>query len=166
MPDNADLSPDHAMVAQLRRTGNTRLRYNQAMWTDLGTVANSNRVTDFAAFTDNRIVQCAAFNDAVGANLDIILQNDNPDLRDLVMFAFMCGKTKAVLSDRRIRLNNHSVTDLTAVIDHGIGIQNAVVSDRNIGPDEYARIDMAIVTDDGIVMDDCQGVNITVLADF
>ena len=80
---NADLTADYAAVADLRASRNPRLRRNHDVGSHNVVMANVHQVVQLGAGADNRLVQRAAVDGAVGADLDVVADDQLADLGKL-----------------------------------------------------------------------------------
>ena len=82
-------------MADCRRAGNANMADEQTVGADFCAVADIDKVAEFAACADNRIVNSTALNTAICADFNIVFDNNFSDLRNFVMLAFVC--TGAIL---------------------------------------------------------------------
>src|SRR5690606_11653450 len=99
-------------------------------------VSDLDEIVDLGAFPDDRVGQRASVDRGIRADLDIVLDDDPADLRDLLRPGTPRGKAEAVLSDPHTRMNDDAVADQR-------------VLNRSAGADETVASDLAGKTDDG-----------------
>ena len=99
MIGNADLPRQHREITYINAPRYPDLRDNQAMATDRAVVSNLHEIVDLSAFADHRIAGGATVDGRVGADFDVVLNDDAPGLWDLLMTARRRQITEAVLPD-------------------------------------------------------------------
>src|SRR5271165_3414329 len=124
------------------------------MPSDARVVSDMNQIVDLGTLADHGIARGAAVDCRVGADLDVVLNDDAPDLWDLLM-SFRTGKiTETVLADARARMDDDAVADQRAE-DRNIGADGAVAPDADVraddgaGTDQRARADLGARPDHG-----------------
>ena len=85
MVGDADLTGEHGEVADRNAARYADLRDNQAMAADRAVVSDLHEIIDLRAFTDHRIAGSAAVDSGVRTDLDVVLDDDAPDLRDFLV---------------------------------------------------------------------------------
>ena len=71
----------------------------------------------------------------VRADLDVILQDDPPQLGDLLVAAVAGGKTESVVSDDRARVNDHPGSQFGLFSQDDVRIDQTLRSDLHLGTD-------------------------------
>src|SRR5690606_20798544 len=89
---------------------------------------------------DHRIAAGAAVDRGVGADLDVVLNDDAPDLRHLEMALSAHGEAEAVLADFGARVQDDAVAD-ERMLQHDAGADGAVAADAHAGADHGIRRD-------------------------
>ena len=102
--------------------------------TDADVVADLHLIIDLGAFADDGVVHGAAIDGRIGADLDIVLDDDATDLHDLDHAARAWRITKAVLADTRAIMDDDAVTDERAENAARPPRSNAVAADLDVGP--------------------------------
>ena len=115
-------------------------------------VADLHEIVDLRPLADHGVAVCAPIDRHAGADLDIVLNDDAPDLRHFEMPPRPESEPEAVLPDMRAGMNDHPVADQRRH-DRGRG------ADRTIAPDAHLR------TNDRIGADDRAGANLRAVAD-
>src|SRR5207247_2257406 len=118
------LARDGNMIAQLGRTGDTDLRDKQAMLTDFHVVPDLDQVVDFGPLAYYRLAQGRAIDRRPGPDLNVILDPDDSDLRDLVMLAIVHGEAVPIGADDDTGVNDAPATDARAIGNDYTGIDN------------------------------------------
>src|SRR5665213_1639182 len=103
MTDRSGLSADGDKVAKPGTAGNTGLGHQDAISSDLNVVRHLNQIVDHGAAADHRVRAGAAIDRGIGANLDIVADDDTAQLRDLDEALGIDGKPEAVLPDATAR---------------------------------------------------------------
>ena len=90
------------------------LRNQNAVPADDDVVADLHEIIDFRALADDRVAIGAAVDGRAGADLDVVLDDDAPDLRHLEMPAGPEREAETVLSDVRAGMDDDAVADQRA----------------------------------------------------
>src|SRR5262245_61816297 len=96
MIGNANLSANDDMMAERARSGNSRLRGDNRVCSDLYVVADMDQVVEFHPFGDPCVVERAAINRRVRADLDIVGDFDDSRLRKFPVTAFAVRVAKTI----------------------------------------------------------------------
>ena len=70
-----------------------------------------NQIIDLCAFADNCVARCAAINRRIGANLNMILNNDTAKLRDFYVTLIGARVTKTVLTQTGTGMDDDMITN-------------------------------------------------------
>src|SRR5207302_9856026 len=92
-------------------------------------VADLDLVIELHALLDHRVVDRAAVDRGVGADLDVVADVHAANLGDLDPAALVLGDADAVAADHRAGVNDGVRADRAARIDHHPGIKRAVLAD-------------------------------------
>src|SRR5262249_55039355 len=130
----SDLPAQHSVVSDLDAAGNSGLGDDEAMATDRAIVADLDQIIDLGALADDCIATRAAVDRRVGADLDGVLDDHAPRLRDLDRFALARKKAESVLTDPAARMDDDAVSD-QGVHDRGTGPDRAMPADAHARPD-------------------------------
>ncbi len=103
---------------------------DRRMRADPAVVADLDLVVELDVVLDHRIVDRAAIDRRVGADLHVRADHDATDLRDLDPAAVRLGHAEAVGSDHGARMQNATRTHDATVVDRHAGVQQSVVADR------------------------------------
>src|SRR5262249_45656435 len=87
MVRHANLPSQHRVVPNRHAAGNPHLGNQNAVPPDNGVVADLDQIVDLGSLTDYGVVHRSAVNAGVGANLDIVLNDDASNLRDFLVTA-------------------------------------------------------------------------------
>src|SRR5205085_119667 len=96
MSREARLSGDGDVIAELRRSRDADLRHEEAVLPDAHVVADLHEVVDLRSFADDGFAEGGAIDGGAGADLDVVLDPHDSDLRNLVMTAAVRRETVAV----------------------------------------------------------------------
>src|SRR5437868_989764 len=154
MAGEAALARDRDVIAKLGGTGNPDLGDEQAMFADLHVVPDLDQVIDLGPLAYHGFAEGGAVDCGASADLDVIFDPDNADLRDFVMLAAVRGKTIAIGSDHDTAVDNAAVANASAVIDDHVGINDAVVANHRAGFDGDILENRHVVPDDDVLADD------------
>src|SRR5690606_3508099 len=76
---------------------------------------NLNQIIDFCAFADNRVIQRTAINRGIGANFDIVLNDDAAKLGNLLQTGRTRNITETILSNPDTRMERNVITNESAL---------------------------------------------------
>ena len=103
-------------------------------------VRDLHQIVDLGALADDGVAGRAAIDRGVGADLDVVLNDDSPGLRNFLVAARRRQIAEAVLADARAGMDDHAVAD-QRVEHRGAGADRAVASDSDAGTDHRAGRD-------------------------
>ncbi len=135
MSDHAHLSAQHDVMAQRRAARDAALRDQNAVRPDPNVVGEHHQIVDLRALADDGVAQRGAIDRAVGADFDIVFDDDIADLRDFVMHAVAGGVAESIAADDDAGVQNHPLAQDAALVDHDVGIDDAVRSDLHLRAD-------------------------------
>src|SRR5262245_25983246 len=133
--DDLDMAVDHRgaadgdVRADVGAAGDADAAGNRGMRADAHVVPDLDLVVELHALLDHGVVERAAVDGRVGADLDVIADAHAPDLRNFYPPAIRGRDAEAVGAD------------------HGPGMDDDAFSQGAIGVDDYAWIEAALVTD-------------------
>ena len=81
------------------------------MPSDDDVVPDLHEIINFRAFADDRILKGAAVDGCIGADLDVVLDDDPADLRHFQVAARAHCEAEAVLPDAHAGMDNDAVAD-------------------------------------------------------
>src|SRR6185437_2043716 len=116
------------------------------MAADTYVVADLDQVVDFGALADDGVADSATIDGCAGADFNIVLDDDTPDLRDLQMSSGTHQEAEAVLTDLAARMDGDAIAD-QRVADDASG------ADRTFAPDPHVGADHGGGPDDGAAAD-------------
>ena len=140
-------------------------------------MGNLDEIVKLDALADHCAAHGGAVDTSVGANLHIVLDGDDANLRYLVVTLGIGGKTESVGSDDTTCVENAVVANLAVMIDYGIAIdlgvaaygrllaygdmrmENAAVANDNIRANGNKRTDIAVFAYLGRGMDERKGID-------
>src|SRR5436190_8004677 len=126
---DACLSGEHRIIPDLGRSCDSYLRHDQAVLADAHVVADLHLIVDLRSFADDGLAERRAIDAAVRANLDVVLDARDADLRDLPMLAGDDSEAKPVGANDHSGVENTALADFAAVIDCDVGVEQGVVAD-------------------------------------
>ena len=109
-------------------------------------VGNLDLVIKFDIVTNDRIIERTTVDRGIGADFDIVANNDATNLRNLDPALAFLGKAEAIASDNGARMNNRSCTNHATRINHDIRINDCICADGDIITDHVAWIQHDILT--------------------
>src|SRR5215207_6276421 len=141
MAYHPDLASDYDEVLQRRRTRDADLRDDYAVAPDDHVMTDLDEVIDLGPLADDPVAARAAIDGRVGADLDVVLDDDAADLGHLPVPARAHGEAETVLLDADARMQDHAVPD-ERVQETDAG------ADRAATTDAYVRADHRLWADD------------------
>src|SRR5262249_46263286 len=158
MVRDPDLAAQHSVVSDLDAAGNPGLRDDEAMAPDRAVVADLDQIIDLGALSNDGVAAATPVDRGIGADLDVVLDDHPPRLRNLDR-AFTIGKeAEAVLADAAARMDDPPVTD-ERVHDRRAGADRAAAADPHAGADHGVGDDHRAGADLGARPDDDPGVD-------
>src|SRR4051812_49006127 len=138
---NAHLSSDHRVVFDHNAAGKSCLRRDNHVLTNLAVVADVDEIIDLCAATNARGLECAAVNSRVCTDLDVILDDETPDLRKLFLSA------------------SRGISDVAIAVaaEHGARVHDHAIANARAGIGRHSRVDFAILANDHAASDDTSG---------
>jgi hypothetical protein len=121
-------------------------------------VGNLHQIVDLRAFADHGVAVAATVNGAVGADLDVVLNDDAPGLRHLEMAVGARNEAEAILADPDPGVQHHPVAD-ERVGYGGTRPDDAASADSDARTDDRARRDQGIPADFCARADDGEGLH-------
>ena len=110
MADDADLPRHHHVVVDRRAAGDADLCCEQHAAADGDAVRDVHQIVDFGAGADARLADRRPIDRRVGANLDVVFDDDVGVLRDLqVRAVLLLREPEAVAADDDAVVQDHAV---------------------------------------------------------
>src|SRR5215471_8183944 len=149
----ADLTSGDDAAAEPARAGDADLCHDDRVLADLDVVADLHEVVDLRAAADDGPAQHGAVDRGVGADVHVVFDHDDADLRDLAMRGAVEDVAESVAADDGAGLDRHAAAEPDALAQHhprmghrgfayldsGSDIGHRV--DTGPGPDDRARVD-------------------------
>src|SRR6202020_2658411 len=129
---DAHLATQHGKISHRHAARYADLGDDQAMPSDRAVVSDLDQIVDLGPLADDRIARRAAVDRGVSADLDLVLNNDAPGLRNLLVTARRRQITEPILTNANAGMNNNAVAD-QGVDDSGSGADRAVAADTDVG---------------------------------
>ena len=147
-----DARAQNDKILKGRAAGNSCLRDYNAMPANTDIVAYLYEVVDLGAFTNYRVADCAPVDRGTGPDLDVVLDYNAPDLRDLEVTTSVHYESESVLANLAAGVNNNAITeqgvaddrscaDRRAASDPDIGADDGICSYDSVTADFHARAD-------------------------
>src|SRR5262249_42421091 len=154
VPDHAGFGAHHDVVAELGRAGDAALGHDDAMPSDHDVVGDLHQVVDLGAVADHRVSERAAVDGGVGADLDVVADDDAADLGPLAPASGAHREAEAVLPDAGAGVNDAAVADDgmrqgRTCADVAVAAEHDPVAHYRPGGDGRAAADDSFAADDG-----------------
>src|SRR6185503_9959723 len=137
VPDQARLAAHDHEIPELRRAGDADLADDHAMPAHHDVVPDLHEIINFRAFADHGVLERAAVDAAVGADLHVVLDDDAADLRHLDVTLGAHGEAETVLPHPHAGVENDPVAH-EGMDDGGAGAHIRAAADRDPVADERA----------------------------
>src|SRR3974390_338789 len=152
-----DTRTQHHKVFQSRISRHSRLSNHQTATSDADIVTDLNQIVDLGTFADHGVADDAAVDGGASPNLDVVLDDNAPDLRHLELN--VCApEAETVLANLAPSMNDHAVPD-QRICNYRAGTNRAVTPNSNFGPNDggcanqTAGADFGSRTDHGARLD-------------
>src|ERR1043165_9215061 len=116
-------------------------------------------IVDLHALLDPCPAETRTIDSGVRANLDIVVNLDNPDLLNLLLAAVDHFETKAIGSDNSAAVDDDTRTNLASLADRYVGINVTPGPDYRLVSDIAPRAHNGTITDSCSCVDYCQRLN-------
>src|SRR6185437_1591070 len=145
---DADLSAHHHIGTDGGGARDAHLAGDQAVMADLHVVGDVHEVVEHRAGADRRVADSAAVDGAIGAELDIVLDDHAAELRHAQQALAAGHEAEARAADGDVGREGHAIADQGEVND-------AIGADRAVVADDHAVSDDDIWTDQAAIADPC-----------
>src|SRR5207245_2531666 len=135
MVDDAQMPEDHrgaadgAVPADVGAAGDAGAAGDRGVGADAHVVADLDLVVELDAFLDHGVVDRAAVDGGVRADLDIVADAHRADLGDLDPAAVVLGDAETVRADDRAGMDDHAFSQTALWVNHDPWVEAAVVAD-------------------------------------
>src|SRR5580765_7120818 len=136
MSSQTDLSGQSDEVAEFGAAGDAHLGDDDTMLPHHHVVSDLHQVVDFGAFSDDSRTERAAINGHVGADLNIVVADHVPNLRDLEVPAVAKNIAKAIRANHRAGVNADPIAKL------GVCIKGHAGKEMHVFPEPAVCADM------------------------
>ncbi len=109
------------------------------MLADPHVVRNLDQVVEDAAVADHRVLERAAIDRAVRADLDVVADDDPAELRNLDPAALVRREAEAVGTDDGAGMDQRAFADRAVLVDADVGHQPGIGADAAAPPDHDTR---------------------------
>lgn len=140
---------DRDMVLKGHRPCEADQRGDGAVLAENAIMRNVRQIVDLGAGPDPRGSEGPARNTDIAEDLNVILDNDRADLRDLYIFPLVPDEPVTVNADPRPGMEDDPPADLNAVVDRNGRVDNAVVPDLDLFTDTNKGMDGHAFADPG-----------------
>src|SRR5713101_3952082 len=153
MVGDAHLPRQHGPVADLTGAGHADLADQNHVLSDVAVVPDLHQVVDLRAAADDRRAHGGAVDGGIGADLDVVLDDESPDLGDLLVRGSVEGITEAIGAEDGPGVDDHAIPNADPVAYHDPRVQHHVGSEHrsaaHIGEraHERARADHRVTLD-------------------
>src|SRR5437899_5501249 len=164
MISQADTATHRDVVADDDGTRNTRKPGYNAIAADANIVGDLHQIVDLGALSDDGVGHRAAIDGRVGADLDVVLDDDAADLRHALRSLGAGHEAEAVLADPCAAMDDDAVAD-QSILDAGARTDVAVAADLagaandGVGRDDRAGAYGSTRTDHGACLHDRTGLD-------
>src|ERR1051325_9704633 len=133
MVGDARLRCHDDVIAEAGAAGKTDLPHDEAMASDDDVVRDMDQVVYLGSLPNERRAKGASINSGIGADLDIIADNDVAQLKHFAVASFVKDVAEAVRSDDRACVNDHATPYLRLSVKDNIRKEAGVLSYIAIG---------------------------------
>ena len=137
----AYLAREDTMLADFRTTGDTYLGAEESGFTYLYVMRYLHEVVYLRVLADDGRTHHGAVDGGVGTYLHVVLDDDSPDLRDLLIDALCIGfEAETVCTDDYTGMEDTSFADKTVGVDLHARIKDGTLADGDIIADIDVRV--------------------------
>src|ERR1700733_15101478 len=147
VPRDAALTADHAARPDARAAGDAGAAGDRGVRANLNVVSELDLIIQFDPLGDHRIIDRAAINSGVGADLNVIADAHGTDLRHLEPALAFARVAKTVGTEYSARMDQHARSELGALPERDAPHQPAVGTETHARSDQAGRSDQAARTD-------------------
>jgi hypothetical protein len=141
------LAADDALRAELRASRDAGLSGDDGVFADLDVVRDLNQIVELHSPPNSCRLKGPPINARIGADLNVIFDDDPADLRKLQMHWAVMHEAEAVRSNDGTGVNDDAIPNLDILVNNDSGIKYAMVPDLRILADVASRLDGGIITD-------------------
>src|SRR5262249_24011271 len=138
---------DHAARADAGAAGDPGAGGDRAVRADVNIVADLDLIIELDALVDHGVIDGAAIDGGIGANLDIIADHDRADLRHLEPARALASESKAIGADHDPRVHEHPLTDAHTPFERDAADQMCVGTKLRTASEDARGTDQAAGTD-------------------
>ena len=135
MPDDPGLTANHHTGTDPHASGDSDLGHDDRMFPDYDVVRDLHQIIDLRSFLDPGSAKPGSIDRRVRADLNIIVDLHDADLRDFLVPARFHLEAETVGTDHHPAVKNDAVSDPATLADRDIGVDNAVVANRRLVSD-------------------------------
>ena len=148
--DQSRLSAHEDPFSNDRATRYAALGGHDRVLTYFNVVRDMDEIVELDATTDDRPTECASIDGGVGTDLNIILDDDDPNVSEFDEFPFAPRVTESIGPDDRAGVDDDVRADESTFSYDRVGPYAAVVAESNVGLDLDARMNDGAGADVGV----------------
>src|SRR6266850_1383999 len=151
MPEDHRRAADGAMPADVGAAGDAGAAGDRGVGADAHVVADLDLVVELDALLHHRVVDRAAVDGGIRADLDIVADAHRADLRDLDPAPLILGDAETVGADHRAGMDDHPLSYAALRVNHHPWVEASVVADARAlahhatGADGHARAELDVL---------------------
>src|SRR5688572_11356964 len=127
---------DGDVPSDARAAGDADAACHRAVRADAHVVTDLHLVVELDPLLDHRVVERAAVDSGIRANLDVVADAHPADLWNFYPAAFLGGDAEAVGADDRAGMDHHALAEHALRIKHDARIKARVVADGDVLADQ------------------------------
>src|SRR6516225_964252 len=139
---------------------------NDRVFSDDHVVSDLDEIVDLHAFLNPGSAESCAINRCVRADLDVVIDLHDSDLRDFLVAPFNRFESETVGPDDHAAMNNHSGTNSASFANRHIGINQARVPNSAFMPNVTSGADDRLTADRRVRFDDGVRLNRNIGTEF
>ena len=149
--NESGLSSDDHVFSHLGASRDSYLGHNNAMLIYRHIVGDLDLIVDFAPSLNTRGPERGSINGDVGAEFNVIFNDDCPTLGNLMMLSLVLEVPESIASNDRPGVNYYVGADCTSVQNRDPWIQNGIVANFHAFPNEDSRVQRDSIPDIGTI---------------
>ena len=165
MPGNSGLATKDTMFANDSASSYTDLGDQKSILTNLHIVCNLYKVINFYTTRDPGDAQSTAINATAGSNLNIILNNNVSNLRNLIVALTIRGETVAIRTNNSPGLDYYPVANYGFFTHGNVCIEQTIITNHNVCTNDHIRVEMGSFTNSGTGTNNAARLNGDILTD-
>ena len=155
-----NLAANDGVVFDHDTAANPRLRCDHNALADIAVVPHVHHVVELRSATYARAAKRRAVNTRMRANLNIIFNDDSPDLRKLLIAEVMTNITKTICANAHTRMQYHATSNRNSVVENDIWLKHTVVPNRHVVSEHHTSFQPRVSADARVLTNDYVRTNI------